>query len=78
MGIPLYAIPDIRRFYGRPDPYGKDPIDFIKETYPQPQSHVIAARITAENPDEVRWHAFLNRSPPRYTEEYPYHTLNGT
>lgn len=52
MGIPLYAIPDIRRFYGRTDAYGKDKIDFFEEDYPYPKSHVIAARITAENPDE--------------------------
>jgi hypothetical protein len=53
MGIPLYAIPEIRRFYGRPDPYGNDKIDFFDEQYPDINTHVIAARITAENPDEV-------------------------
>ena len=51
MGIPLYNIPDIRRFYGK-DMYGTDPIDFFEEEYKEIDSHVIAARITAENPDE--------------------------
>jgi acetyl-CoA carboxylase/biotin carboxylase 1 len=52
MGIPLYAIPEIRRFYGRPDMYGKDKIDFMEEDYAPIEGHVLAARITAENPDE--------------------------
>ncbi len=52
MGIPLNAIPDIRRFYGKPDPYGSSKIDFMTEDYAPLPSHVIAARITAENPDE--------------------------
>ena len=26
MGIPLYNIPDIRRFYGKPDPYGSSKV----------------------------------------------------
>jgi acetyl-CoA carboxylase/biotin carboxylase 1 len=52
MGIPLNKIPEIRRFYGRPDMYGDDKIDFLEEDYKPIDSHVIAARITAENPDE--------------------------
>ncbi|GKY96267.1 hypothetical protein MPSEU_000586300 [Mayamaea pseudoterrestris] len=52
MGIPLFNIPEIRRFYGKSDVYGTSPIDFIEEDYPDINSHVIAARITAENPDE--------------------------
>ena len=52
MGIPLNKIPEIRRFYGRPDMYGDDKIDFLDEDYKEIDSHVIAARITAENPDE--------------------------
>jgi len=52
MGIPLYNIPEIRMLYGRPDPFGTDPIDFLEERYRDIDSHVIAARITAENPDE--------------------------
>lgn len=52
MGIPLYNIPEIRRLYGRPDMYGTDKIDFMEEEYKPIDTHVIAARITAENPDE--------------------------
>jgi acetyl-CoA carboxylase/biotin carboxylase 1 len=52
MGIPLYNIPEIRRMYGKPDLYGLDSIDFLEEDYKAIDSHVIAARITAENPDE--------------------------
>ena len=52
MGIPLYNIPEIRRFYGKKDIYGTDKIDFMTETYSDIDCHVIAARITAENPDE--------------------------
>lgn len=52
MGIPLHNIPEIRRFYGREDIYGTDKIDFMTEEYAPIDSHVIAARITAENPDE--------------------------
>jgi acetyl-CoA carboxylase / biotin carboxylase 1 len=52
MGIPLYNIPQIRQLYGKEDPYGKDKIDFLEEDYMPITSHVIAARITAENPDE--------------------------
>ncbi|KAL7562934.1 hypothetical protein ACA910_019482 [Epithemia clementina (nom. ined.)] len=52
MGIPLYNIPQIRSLYGRDDIYGTDPIDFMEEEYKPIKTHVIAARITAENPDE--------------------------
>jgi len=52
MGIPLENIPEIRAFYGKPDIYGTDKIDFLKDEYKPIDSHVIAARITAENPDE--------------------------
>mmetsp|Transcript_36979 Transcript_36979/g.89793 ORF Transcript_36979/g.89793 Transcript_36979/m.89793 type:complete len:2085 (+) Transcript_36979:524-6778(+) len=51
MGIPLYNVPEVRRFFGR-DMYGTDKIDFMEEWYSPVDSHVIAARITAENPDE--------------------------
>ena len=51
MGIALDRIPEIRTFFGR-DPYGTDKIDFFKDDYVYPEHHVIAARITAENPDE--------------------------
>jgi len=52
MGIPLYNIPEIRRFMGKTDVYGMDKIDFLTEDYPEINKHIIAARITAENPDE--------------------------
>jgi acetyl-CoA carboxylase/biotin carboxylase 1 len=51
MGIPLHRIPQIRSMYGR-DPYGEDKIDFQNDEYVPINRHVIAARITAENPDE--------------------------
>eukprot|EP00698_Gefionella_okellyi_P010265 TRINITY_DN2654_c0_g1_i1.p1 TRINITY_DN2654_c0_g1~~TRINITY_DN2654_c0_g1_i1.p1 ORF type:complete len:2219 (-),score=529.05 TRINITY_DN2654_c0_g1_i1:1486-8142(-) len=51
MGVPLYRIPEIRRYYGL-DPQGTDPIDFDRLALPEPSGHCIAARITAENPDE--------------------------
>ncbi|KAG5181165.1 acetyl-CoA carboxylase [Tribonema minus] len=51
MGIPLYRIPDIRQFYGL-DRTGTSTIDFMTQPYAPINNHVIAARITAENPDE--------------------------
>lgn len=52
MGIPLYNIKDIRLLYG--EALGTNSlIDFnnpVKK--PSPKCHVIAARITAENPDD--------------------------
>lgn len=51
MGIPLSRIDQIREFYGK-DVKGDSDIDFMTEDYPYPDHHVIAARITAENPDE--------------------------
>jgi len=58
MGIPLYRIRDIRTLYGM-DPRGTELIDFdfedpashAKQRKPQPKGHVVACRITAENPD---------------------------
>ncbi|KAK0546684.1 acetyl-coenzyme-A carboxylase [Tilletia horrida] len=58
MGIPLYRIRDIRTLYGM-DPRGGELIDFdfedpqshAKQRKPQPKGHVVACRITAENPD---------------------------
>jgi len=52
MGIPLFNIPEVRKLYGKEDMYGTSPIDFLEENYKDIDSHVIAARITAENPDE--------------------------
>uniref|UniRef100_A0A8C1VJL1 acetyl-CoA carboxylase n=1 Tax=Cyprinus carpio TaxID=7962 RepID=A0A8C1VJL1_CYPCA len=52
MGIPLHRIKDIRVMYGM-QPWGDSPIDFDGlSTTPSPRGHVIAARITSENPDE--------------------------
>ncbi|CAK4078457.1 unnamed protein product [Aphanomyces euteiches] len=50
MGIPLHLIPDVRRLYNK-DSYGKTPIDFDTERQSPPHGHVIAARITAEDPN---------------------------
>lgn len=53
MGIPLYKIKDIRLLHGS-DLWSLTPIDFDNpDTQPQAKGHVIAARITSENPDEV-------------------------
>ncbi|XP_071137494.1 acetyl-CoA carboxylase-like isoform X4 [Mytilus edulis] len=52
MGLPLYRLKDIRSLYGL-DPWEPTIIDFEQPTYkPSPRGHVIAARITSENPDE--------------------------
>lgn len=52
MGIPLYRIKDIRLLYGE-NPWGSSVIDFDSPSNkPRPRGHVIAARITSENPDE--------------------------
>lgn len=52
MGLPLQRIPDIRTFYGV-DRWDDTPIDFDNPAHPpKPKGHVIAARITAENPDD--------------------------
>ena len=52
MGIPLSNIPQIRKFYGRDVDDISDEIDFLKDRYVYPDRHVIASRITAENPDD--------------------------
>ncbi|XP_071044333.1 acetyl-CoA carboxylase isoform X1 [Parasteatoda tepidariorum] len=52
MGIPLYRIKDIRLLY-KENPWGDSLIDFDNPHHkPRPWGHVIAARITSENPDE--------------------------
>ncbi|KAG7480864.1 hypothetical protein MATL_G00060810 [Megalops atlanticus] len=52
MGIPLHRIKDIRVLFGE-SPWGDTPINFeAPECAPSPRGHVIAARITSENPDE--------------------------
>lgn len=50
MGLPLYRIKDIRVLYGG-NPWETTPIDFSKGRA-KAWGHVIAARITSENPDE--------------------------
>lgn len=52
MGIPLHRIKDIRLLYGE-TPWGDTIINFENpDCLPSPRGHVIAARITSENPDE--------------------------
>lgn len=51
MGIPLNRIPDVRRLYNLNE-QGDSLVDFANENYMPINRHVIAARITAENPDE--------------------------
>ena len=50
MGLPLNRIPDVRILYGL-QPYGTSKIDFKNAKRHLSQNHVIAARITAENPE---------------------------
>ena len=53
MGIPLHRLKDIRLLYGM-DAWGTSEINFENPIpKPDPRGHVIAARITSENPDEV-------------------------
>lgn len=59
MGIPLQRIKDLRMLYGV-QPWGDSAIDFEGlSTAPSPRGHVIAARITSENPDEVNENCHL-------------------
>jgi biotin carboxylase/acetyl-CoA carboxylase carboxyltransferase component len=51
MGVPLHRIPEIRLLYAK-EPYGDSPIDFEKDQKRDPSHHVIAVRLTAENPDD--------------------------
>ncbi|XP_063545623.1 acetyl-CoA carboxylase [Cydia strobilella] len=52
MGLPLYHIKDIRLLYGE-GPWGLSAIELDEpKQRPSPWGHVIAARITSENPDE--------------------------
>jgi len=56
MGIPLYRIKDIRVLYGE-EPWADGIIDFINpRNKPIKKGHVIATRITSENPDEVTFY----------------------
>ncbi|KAJ8027759.1 Acetyl-CoA carboxylase [Holothuria leucospilota] len=52
MGLPLHCIKDIRQLYGEHS-WEDTPIDFENPANPPtPKGHVIACRITSENPDE--------------------------
>jgi len=52
MGVPLHRLKDIRLLYGM-DPWGDSEIDFENPVNkPEHRGHVIACRITSENPDE--------------------------
>ncbi|CDW53052.1 CPSase L D2 and Carboxyl trans and Biotin lipoyl and Biotin carb C and CPSase L chain and ACC central domain containing protein [Trichuris trichiura] len=52
MGIPLHRIKDIRLLYGAAA-FDDKPLDFDSPPLrPTPRGHVIAARITSENPDD--------------------------
>eukprot|EP00966_Prymnesium_polylepis_P292106 6746052-Prymnesium_polylepis.1 len=52
MGIPLHNIPEVRTFYGKDfGGIGEFDLDYFKPNSAY-EKHVIAARITAENPDE--------------------------
>eukprot|EP00441_Pelagodinium_beii_P036360 CAMPEP_0197642468 /NCGR_PEP_ID=MMETSP1338-20131121/16115_1 /TAXON_ID=43686 ORGANISM="Pelagodinium beii, Strain RCC1491" /NCGR_SAMPLE_ID=MMETSP1338 /ASSEMBLY_ACC=CAM_ASM_000754 /LENGTH=2163 /DNA_ID=CAMNT_0043215591 /DNA_START=12 /DNA_END=6503 /DNA_ORIENTATION=+ len=52
-GIPLQNLPQIRTFYGKSSDDLTSPINFLEDDYVYPDRHVIAARITAENPDDA-------------------------
>lgn len=51
MGIQLDRMPQIRSFYGK-STWDTTKIDFMTDEYVYPKVHCIAARITAENPDD--------------------------
>merc|ERR1719311_1424156 len=52
MGIPLYNVPEVRSFYNE-DPAEVGAFDLeVFKPFDEYDKHVIAARITAENPDE--------------------------
>ena len=50
MGIPLHAIPDIRRLYDA-DPTETSPLDFVNGPTKAPDGHIVAVRITSEDAD---------------------------
>lgn len=51
MGIPLYAISDIRHFFCQEDINSNEYFDIKTAKKIDPQCHCVAARITAENPE---------------------------
>ncbi|CAA2994471.1 acetyl- carboxylase 1-like [Olea europaea subsp. europaea] len=62
MGIPLWQIPEIRRFYGMEHGGGYNawrktsvvaiPFDFDKVESTRPKGHCVAVRVTSEDPDD--------------------------
>ncbi|OIV96706.1 hypothetical protein TanjilG_09248 [Lupinus angustifolius] len=62
MGIPLWQIPEVRRFYGVEHGGGNDawrktsglatPFDFDKVESTRPKGHCVAVRVTSEDPDD--------------------------
>nr|BBG67099.1 acetyl-CoA carboxylase [Gnetum ula] len=62
MGIPLWQIPEIRRFYGKNGGAGYDawrttsrmasPFDFDLAMSGKPKGHCVAVRVTSEDPDD--------------------------
>ncbi|KAK1267607.1 Acetyl-CoA carboxylase 1 [Acorus gramineus] len=62
MGIPLWQIPEIRRFYGMDHGGGYDswkrtsiaatPFDFDEAESVRPKGHCVAVRVTSEDPDD--------------------------
>lgn len=61
MGVPLHRIKDIRLLY-MADMFDDSSIEFDSPDYPPvAKGHVIAARITSENPDEV-WTIYFSTS----------------
>jgi acetyl-CoA carboxylase/biotin carboxylase 1 len=62
MGIPLWQIPEIRRFYGMEHGGGYDswrktsvvasPFDFDEAESLRPKGHCVAVRVTSEDPDD--------------------------
>ncbi|XP_062003587.1 acetyl-CoA carboxylase 1-like isoform X2 [Rosa rugosa] len=62
MGIPLWQIPEIRRFYGMEHGSGYDawrktsvvatPFDFDKAESKRSKGHCVAVRVTSEDPDD--------------------------
>lgn len=70
MGLPLHHIKDIRLLYGE-TPWGDSVIDFDQPRHkPQPWGHVIAARITSENPDEGTFQLHFVGKKEKYIRPY--------
>ncbi|KAL4859471.1 Acetyl-CoA carboxylase 1 [Chlorella vulgaris] len=51
MGVPLHAMPDLRRLHGA-DVAGSGPLDYEGASTMQPLGHVVAVRVTAENAND--------------------------